>query len=85
MRASDLPSVLRDGREIVLLHGTHMLNLTAASGNPIQAMDLGFALQARSLAAIVAGQAGPAGVSAVPGPVDRVLATSLVGLLSGRG
>ncbi|WP_419707524.1 adenosylhomocysteinase [Promicromonospora sp. NFX87] len=74
---------LRDGREIVLLHDTHMLNLTAASGNPIQAMDLGFALQARSLAAIVAGQAGPAGVSAVPEPVDRVLATSLVGLLSG--
>lgn len=74
---------LRDGREIVVLHSTHMLNLTAASGNPIQAMDLGFSLQARSLAAIAAGQAGP-GVAAVPEPVDRVLATSLVRLLGER-
>ncbi|MFJ3403820.1 adenosylhomocysteinase [Promicromonospora sp. NPDC090134] len=74
---------LRDGREIVLLHDTHMLNLTAASGNPIQAMDLGFSLQARSLAMIAAGAVGP-GVSAVPEPVDRVLATSLVRVLSER-
>lgn len=74
---------LHDGRELVVLHDTHMLNLTAASGNPIQAMDLGFSLQARSLAAIAAGELGP-GVFPVPEPVDRVLATSLVRVLSER-
>ncbi len=74
---------LQDGREIVVLHDMHMLNLTAASGNPIQAMDLGFSLQARSLAAIADGELGP-GVAAVPESVDRVLATSLVRVLSER-
>ncbi|MEV7693481.1 adenosylhomocysteinase [Microbacterium sp. NPDC089189] len=74
---------LTDGREVVVLHSTHMINLTAAGGNPIQAMDLGLALQARSLAAIAGGDVAD-GVDAVPSRVDRVLAEGLVRLLSRR-
>jgi adenosylhomocysteinase len=33
-----------------------MVNLVAGLGNPIEAMDLGLTLQARSLAAIATGQ-----------------------------
>ncbi|GAA2455750.1 adenosylhomocysteinase [Agromyces soli] len=67
-----------DGREIVVLHGTRMINLVAASGNPIQAMDLGLSLQAASLAAIATGRAPFTGPHAVPADVDRALATRLV-------
>lgn len=74
---------LTDGREVVVLHSTHMINLTAAGGNPIQAMDLGLALQARSLAAIAGGDVAD-GVDAVPSRIDRVLAEGLVRLLSRR-
>ncbi|WP_025155424.1 adenosylhomocysteinase [Leifsonia aquatica] len=73
---------LHDGREIVVLHTTRMINLTAAGGNPIQAMDLGLALQARSLAAIAAGETAFTGAEPVPDAVDRVLAESLVRLLA---
>ena len=75
---------LLDGREIVTLHGTRMINLTAASGNPIQAMDLGLSLQARSLAAIARREVLWNGAGPVPDDIDRSLATSLVALL-GKG
>ncbi|MFI7443210.1 adenosylhomocysteinase [Nonomuraea indica] len=71
----------RDGREITILAGTRMINLTAASGNPIQAMDLGLTLQARSLAA-VATNTLPTGPQPVPAAIDREIATDLVRLLS---
>lgn len=73
---------LRDGREIVVLHATRMINLTAAGGNPIQAMDLGLALQARSLAAIAAGEARFTGAEPVPAAIDRTLAEALATLLA---
>ncbi|MDX3630371.1 adenosylhomocysteinase [Streptomyces europaeiscabiei] len=75
---------LHDGREIVILADTKMINLTAARGNPIEAMDLGLTLQARSLAAIAAGHDSSlaSGVQAVPAPVDRQIATDLVATLS---
>lgn len=73
---------LADGREVVVLHGTKMINLVAAGGNPIQAMDLGLSLQAASLAAIARGAVGFAGPHGVPADIDRELATALVGLWS---
>jgi adenosylhomocysteinase len=75
--------VLRDGREIVRLDHGRMINLTAAGGNPIEAMDLGLTLQARSLAAVASGGI-PALVQPVPDDVERRIAEDLVALLSGR-
>ncbi|MGW2778519.1 adenosylhomocysteinase [Streptomyces olivaceoviridis] len=75
---------LRDGREIVILADTKMINLTAAKGNPIEAMDLGLTLQARSLAAIATGHSPSleSGVQAVPAAIDRQVAADLVDTLS---
>ncbi|MFE0629436.1 adenosylhomocysteinase [Streptomyces sp. NPDC058864] len=75
---------LDDGREVIVLADTKMINLTAAKGNPIQAMDLGLTLQARSLAALAAAAENRLipGVQAVPAPIDRQVATDLVALLS---
>ena len=69
---------MRDGREITVLHGTKMINLVAANGNPIQAMDLGLALQASSLAAIAQDAGDCTGPHGVPPAVDRGLAARLV-------
>lgn len=76
--------VFEDGREIVLLDEGRMLNLTAANGNSIQAMDLGLTLQARSLGAVCAGGLAP-GVQPVPADVENRIATDLVELLTARG
>ncbi|MFI8453508.1 adenosylhomocysteinase [Streptomyces erythrochromogenes] len=75
---------LKDGKEVIVLADTKMINLTAAKGNPIQAMDLGLTLQAMSLAAITAAAENRLvpGVQAVPAPIDRQVATDLVALLS---
>ncbi|GGU14882.1 adenosylhomocysteinase [Streptomyces coeruleorubidus] len=75
---------LGDGRELVVIADTKMINLTAAKGNPIQAMDLGLTLQARSLAALATTTEQPLepGVQAVPEPIDRSVATGLVSMLS---
>ena len=73
--------LLENGRELVVLDQGRMLNLTAANGNSIQAMDLGLTLQARSLAAVCGGGLA-AGVQPVPGDVEHRIATDLVGLLS---
>ncbi|MEU4096186.1 hypothetical protein [Streptomyces sp. NPDC026673] len=75
---------LKDRREVIVLADTKMINLTAAKGNPIQAMDLGLTLQARSLAALAAAAENRLvpGVQAVPAPIDRQVATDLVALLS---
>lgn len=72
--------VLADGREIVVLDQGRMLNLTAANGNSIQAMDLGLTLQVRSLAAVAAGGLA-AEVQPVPAPVEHRIATDLVARL----
>ena len=41
---------LADGRQITLLAQGEMLNLAGGGGNPVETMDIGFSLQARSLA-----------------------------------
>jgi adenosylhomocysteinase len=73
---------LHDGREVTILHETKMINLAAAQGNPIQAMDLGLTLQARGLAAVATLGLAP-GPQPVPADVDREIATSLADRLSG--
>ncbi|MGK3206272.1 adenosylhomocysteinase [Amycolatopsis sp. MEPSY49] len=73
--------VLADGREVVVLDRGRMLNLTAANGNSIQAMDLGLTLQVRSLAAVAAGGLVD-GVQPVPAPVEHRIATDLVAALA---
>ncbi|MEU0797028.1 adenosylhomocysteinase [Amycolatopsis sp. NPDC005961] len=73
--------VLADGREVVVLDRGRMLNLTAANGNSIQAMDLGLTLQVRSLAAVAAGGLA-AEVQPVPAPVEHRIATDLVAELT---
>ena len=72
---------LESGKEIVVLHGTKMINLTAARGNPIEAMDLGLSLQAASLAAIALGDAAFQGVEPVPSDINDSLAAALVDIL----
>jgi adenosylhomocysteinase len=71
------------GRRIRLLGRGEMLNLTAASGNQIQVMDLGFALQAHSLRALAAdpGQF-TAGPQPVPPPIDDAVARAMLATLS---
>ncbi|SEF20304.1 adenosylhomocysteinase [Amycolatopsis pretoriensis] len=73
--------VRADGREVVILDRGRMLNLTAANGNSIQAMDLGLTLQVRSLAAVAAGGLA-SGVQSVPAPVEYRTATDLVAELA---
>ena len=75
---------LPDGREVVVLHETRMINLTAAGGNPVQAMDLGLSLQARSLADLLRGRATWRGAAAVPNDTDEDLARDLVALLTAK-
>lgn len=75
--------VLRNGKQIIRLEQGRMINLTAANGNPIQAMDLGLTLQARSLAAVVTRNL-PAEVQPVPADVEHRIATDLVAVLSGK-
>ncbi len=71
------------GRRIRLLGRGEMLNLTAASGNQIQVMDLGFALQAHSLRALAAdpGQFS-AGPQPVPPAIDDEVARGMLATLS---
>ncbi|PPG56104.1 adenosylhomocysteinase [Rathayibacter sp. AY2B7] len=72
---------LKNGKQIVRLENGRMINLTAAGGNPIQAMDLGLTLQARSLADVVTADLDAA-VQPVPADVEHRIATDLVALLS---
>lgn len=72
---------LNNGKQIIRLEHGRMINLTAAGGNPIQAMDLGLTLQARSLAAVVTENLD-AVVQPVPTDVEQRIATDLVALLS---
>ena len=69
-----------DGRRTTVLARTRMINLVAAGGNPIEAMDLGLTLQARSLALVATGGARP-GVHAVPDDLDRAVAEAFVATL----
>lgn len=77
---------LPDGRRIHLAARGHMVNLAgpAPLGNSIESMDLGFALQARCLAAIARGDAGPdAVVVPVPKRIDDAVASSYLREVAG--
>jgi len=72
-----------DGRRIRLLGRGEMLNLSAATGNQIQVMDLGFALQAHSLRALAADPARfAAGPQPVPAEIDARVATGMLSALA---
>ena len=73
-----------DGRRIVVLAGTRMINLVAGGGNPIDAMDLGLTLQARSLAAIASRRFVTEGVHPVPSGIDHAVATAFAEQLGRR-
>lgn len=78
--------ILADGRRITLLAHGEMLNLAGGGGNPIETMDLGFALQAQSLAYLAAQYKKlPAGPQPVPGEINATVAGWMVEVLSHRG
>src|SRR5262249_60842558 len=71
------------GRRIRLLGRGEMLNLSAATGNQIQVMDLGFALQAHSLRALSADPTRfAAGPQPVPAERDAVVRTGMLSALA---
>ncbi len=73
--------VLNDGRTIDLVTGGRMMNLAGPypKGNSIESMDLGFALQARSLERVALHHADlPPGAQPVPDDINRSLATAFV-------
>jgi adenosylhomocysteinase len=74
---------LTDGRIVHLIAEGHMFNLAGPRpmGNSIESMDLGFALQARSLEAVAKGMVGPEScVVPVPRFIDEMVAGAYVGL-----
>jgi adenosylhomocysteinase len=78
--ADDLMTLqLHDGRRVhVIAHG-HMFNLAGPRpmGNPIESMDLGFALPARCLEAVANRSVDAAScVVPVPGRIDAAVAAS---------
>jgi adenosylhomocysteinase len=76
---------LEDGRRITLLARGEMLNLAGGGGNPIETMDLGFALQAQSLAYLAANYNKlPIGAQPVPGEINATVASWMVENLSLR-
>ena len=74
---------LDDGRTIRILTDGHMVNLAGPRplGNSIEAMDLGFSLQARCLEAVATGAVGTeCCVVPVPRSIDAAVATAYVTL-----
>lgn len=80
--------VLRDGRTVDLIARGRMINLAGegAKGNSIHSMDLGLALQARSLERILSGHEGlAAGPQPVPDDINRGLARRFIATLGKSG
>ncbi len=76
---------MEDGRRITLLAQGEMLNLAGGGGNPIETMDLGFALQAQSLAYLATEYKKlPIGPQPVPGEINATVASWMVENLSRR-
>ena len=76
--------VLTDGRAIDLIADGRMMNLTgsAPKGNSIESMDMGFAMQARSLERVAtAHDSLPHGAQPVPDDINRSLAREFVRLM----
>ncbi len=77
---------LADGRRITLLAQGAMLNLAGGGGNPIETMDLGFALQAQSLAYLATDyKTLPTGPQPVPSKINATVAQWMVESLTRRG
>ncbi|MBX3582256.1 MAG: adenosylhomocysteinase [Rhizobiaceae bacterium] len=75
--------VMTDGRRVHLVSEGHMFNLAGPRplGNSIESMDLGFALQARSLEAVALGKATAADcVVPVPRDIDERVANAYLDL-----
>ena len=75
--------LFEDGRCAHVLAGGHMVNLAGPRplGNSVESMDIGFALQARCLAAIAEGRVAPdACVVPVPRAIDEAVASAYVAL-----
>ena len=74
---------LPNGRTIRLLGRGEMLNLTGATGNQIEVMDLGFALQAHSLRALARDPSAFApGPQPVPRDIDETVGRAMLATLS---
>ena len=74
---------LADGRAVHILGGGHMANLAGPRplGNTVEAMDLGFALQARCLERVAQGGAGPEHcLVPVPADIDTAVAQAYLAL-----
>ena len=74
---------LADGRAVHILGGGHMANLAGPRplGNTVEAMDLGFALQARCLERVARGGAGPQHcLVPVPADIDAAVAQAYLDL-----
>jgi adenosylhomocysteinase len=73
---------LADGRQIVLIAGGRMFNLAGREpkGNSIDSMDVGFMLQALSLARVAQAPLGSlvSGPQPVPADINREIALSLL-------
>jgi adenosylhomocysteinase len=77
---------LKDGRAFQIIGGGHMMNLAGPRplGNSIEAMDLGFTLQALCLEEIATGRVdGSACVVPVPRHVDEIVARRYVAMARG--
>jgi adenosylhomocysteinase len=70
---------LASGKSVVLLAEGRMFNLASdgARGNSIESMDLGFSLQALSLARVAMGGLSP-GPQPVPDDINRHVAAAMV-------
>jgi adenosylhomocysteinase len=80
---SEIDAEALAGAGVVVLEGGHMVNLAGPRplGNSIESMDLGFALQARCLAAVALGEVGPEScVVPVPRAIDERVAGDFVRL-----
>ena len=65
------------GSSVIVLDRGGCINITAAEGNPVQIMDLSFAVQLAAVAALMDSRfAEPAGLVPLPGSVDVAVATS---------
>src|SRR5215467_9105612 len=74
---------LEDGRRITLLAQGEMLNLAGGGGNPVETMDIGFSLQARSLAYLASQHADlPHGPQPVPAEINTQVAREMVDVLT---
>ena len=74
---------LKNGKRITLLAQGKMLNLAGGGGNPIETMDMGFTVQAQSLAYLVAHYKElPVGPQPVPDEINATVARWMVENLS---